>query len=228
MKLRTIAFAATLLGAGSAQAALTTTVGDAAPIVINPQMDAFYVVESATASGGAYTIHNNTANLTLIGFGVSNPSLESVAVIDDLWPYGFVTFSDGNTHDFWEAFNLIDDDWGTAPLLDDLYETSSTPQALFGDMISAVGSDYNVNYFQIADASGLGPGLSATDFGFVFAVPYSVLIGVAVDESNNTYAFVGGAAISAVPLPAAAWLMFGGLATIAGLRRRIENKDGQA
>ncbi|MCB1725188.1 MAG: VPLPA-CTERM sorting domain-containing protein [Gammaproteobacteria bacterium] len=220
MKLHSIAIFAAIFAAGQSQAALTTTIGDAVPIVINPQFDAFYVTETPVVNGGEYTIHNNTANLTLVGFGVSNPSLESIALIDGTDAFGFVTFSSGQTSDFWEALNLIDDNWGTAPLWDDLFETSSTPQNLFGDMTTAVGTDINVNYFQILDASGLSPGLSGTDFGFRYAAAASVLIGVAVDEFNNTYAFVGGTPVAPVPVPAAGWLMLGALGTLAGFGRR--------
>ena len=62
------------LAAGQSQCGSQTTIGDAVPIVINPQFDAFYVTETPVVNGGEYTIHNNTANLTLVGFGVSNPT----------------------------------------------------------------------------------------------------------------------------------------------------------
>lgn len=217
-----------LLCTGSAQA-LTVTIGDASPTVIDGTYDAFYVTETATPNGGAYTIHNNTSNLTLIGFGVSNPSLDAVATIDDNPGAGFVTFSDGNTVDFWRPMNLVVGNWASEALYDDYYDTLSDAQALFGDFADALDGEDNANYFEIFDASGLAPGLSGADFGFAEAQIASTLFGVAVDGNNNTFAFIGGQVNpgttptpnpGTVPLPAAGWMLLAGLGGLGALRRR--------
>jgi hypothetical protein len=229
MKFRTIAFAAALLATQAAQAALVPTIEDATPILLDPSKAAFYVTETPTSTGGRYTIHNNTTNLSLVGFGVTNPDMDSLPGIETAFGFspgfGPVYYSDiPDRGEFWRGFNLNGSNWSDAELYDDYYANLSTPQALFGDIGPALEGEGNSNYYQIEDARALPPGESASGFAFEFALPASSAFGVAADlngaiPSNDTFAFIN-APVTVVPLPAAGWMMLAGIGALVGFARR--------
>lgn len=217
-------------------AALTSTIEETTPDIANPLYEAFYIVETATATGGAYHIYNNTTNLTLIGFGVSNPDPSAVAMIDgedDGDPVVFSNYGDayGNgsatfTWDYWDAFNLHPDNWNETVgigaedgLYGSYYGDLSSAQALFGDIATALGGDGYANYYQIEDARGLYPGQDGIGFIFENAAVASFLFGVAVDDSNNTFAFIS-ETTPEVPLPAGAVLLLTAIGGLGGLSLR--------
>ncbi len=213
-----------LVGGTASASSLVATIVDATPTVVDSAHDAFWVEETATSTGGAYKIHNNTSNLTLLGFGVTNPNTASVAHIDANDSFGFVTFTN-STADFWEAFNLSAGNWGTADLWADYYGTYATAQQLYGDIGTALGGDGYANYYQMLDATGLEPGEDGWDFNFSYAVPASSLFGIAVDGNNSTFAFITGQVVTpttTVPVPAALPLLVGGMGVLGfvGARRR--------
>ena len=213
----------------SVASALTVTVAEngVEANILDNNFEAFYVVETETATGGAYTIHNNTTNLTLAGFGVTNGSLDAQATIDGNTDGGFITQSDGNNANLWDAFELIDDNWFEPfKLLDSNYDGFSANE-LFGpdeDVLS--DAEPIAMYFQLLDASALGAGLSASDFGFINSVPASSLFGVANDDQGNVFAFINGQVVGiggpapVVPLPAAGWMLIAGLGGLAAMRRK--------
>lgn len=230
MKARILACAAIAVGLFTTEAsALTSTIEEVSPVLINSGLDAFYVVETADGFGnGAYQIFNNTSNLTLIGFGVSNP-LATIATIDGLGGWGEPTFtnfgnaygSGGATHtsDIWDSFNLYAGNWTDEGLVNPTGDYVSA-QALFGDIGDALGGEGNANYFQIVDAFGVLPGQNGVDFGFTSAFLASFLFGVASDDSGNTFAFITATSAPQVPLPAGGVLLLSAIGGLGGLSLR--------
>lgn len=228
MKARILACAAMAVGLLTTEAsALTATIAETTPVVIDSGKDAFYVVEGYGGGNGTYHIYNNTSNLILLGFGVSNPLL-TIATIDGSASSGFTTFSNigdaygfgGATYtgDTWSPSNLTAGNWTDEDLVDGLGDAVSA-QYLFGDIGTALGGEGNANYFQVIDGIGLLPGQDGVDFGFSLGVAASFLFGVAVDGEGNTYAFIT-APTSAVPLPAGAVLLISAIGGLGGLSLR--------
>lgn len=209
--------ASALLGmSGFAQAVVAIT---PVPELIDASKPAFYVIETPVLNGGNYMIFNNTTNLRLLAFGVTNPDTSAVAVIDGLSDAGFVTYSNGITYDFWGAFNLSLANWNDDILGAPSTVSGTSAQALYGDIGTVLGADGYANYFEAWDAYGLTGGVSGWDFGFRDALPASTLFGAAVDEFDNVYTFNS---IAAVPEPEIYALTLVGLGLVGWMARRAK------
>lgn len=197
--------------------------------VIDATHTPFWFEEIPTEDGGRYVVHNNTTNLSLVGFGVTNffglPYIDNPANPDDRFSYGLPTYSiSQGDNELWTVSILDGWLWTDDFLYDGGYYYDGNTQSaaqLFGPYGNILTDEEPIAYyFQVSDADLLYPGLSASGFGFIDAAPHSVFFGVAGDDAGNTYAFIVGGPVGAVPLPAPLLLLLAGFGSLAALHRR--------
>jgi len=74
---------------------------------------------------------------------------------------------------------------------------------------------------ETALAGPLADGDSLDDFfGFLAGIPRSSIIGVSATQNGTSFFTAGQATISAVPLPAAAWMLMAGIGGLGAIARR--------
>ena len=173
------------------------------------------ITETPAPGGGVYTVTNNTADSYLTAFGVSNS--DSIAIIqggfdgiDSLFP----TFGCQSTWCY-SATNIDASNWGTTIAYGGL-----TFQQAFGDFADNVDpGDNTINWYTAVDGA-LGPGDTSSDFfGFLDAPLSSMALGI-LEGPGGTVTTFQNQDVSAVPLPAAAWLFGGAFAGLFGVARR--------
>lgn len=178
---------------------------------------------SYTKAPGAYTLINASADATVYAFGVTNPT-STAAYVDALdgpsGPYddaGFLDVAPGVSpeRELWGAVLLTEADWSVYKPLEFYVTLDMTMEDLFGTW--AYGGDV-VNWYEVYDASGIGPGETATQFNFDGPVA-SLGFVIGVNSLGAEGAAILGAPGADVPLPTAAWMFLAGVGALAGVGR---------
>jgi len=167
------------------------------------------VTEAVNGTGsGVYNVDNGS-NLTLFSFAVSNNTTTAVSS-------NGATASDG-AFIFWEA-NIIDiNTWNTFDIQDPF--AGFVPLTTFGAFTDYFDAADSVNIYWAAESQLINAGASVSD-AFLFSPAILQSAGVAFAFDSLTDTSSGIALTSAVPVPAAVWLMGSGLLGLIGVARR--------
>ena len=219
-KLSVLILGLTLGVATTANAALVFVDGAGnavTPGLLDSSKEAIYFSESLDPFGnGQYTVTNNTTGYGLLAFGISNIDTQA-----GVGPFGgtFGCGSNPATGSNWcyDASNLDAFNWNLATI--DF--AGNTGFDIYGDISNVLDAgDNTLNFYMAADGD-LQSGDSWDQFFFGQGILSSQLFVVLGDASGTTTLYgSGGQPVSAVPLPAAAWLMMSGLAGLVGVARR--------
>jgi len=213
IKKRIISVALLLGATTSADAALTFIDSNGNPVtepaVFDSGMEAVYFTETMGSDGYIhYNVTNNTQDYFLTSFGVSNT---------DTFPWVGTASDTFGCASVWcyESSILDEANWGSQELDWD----GTTGQDIFGDITNVLDpGDSMLNFYASADGE-LGPGDSWDGFLYGPGGLASQMFIVLNSQGGPLYGS-GGEPLSAVPLPAAAWLMFSGLVGFASFARR--------
>lgn len=177
---------------------------------------------------GQYNVVNNTTDLDILGFAVSNPESEIAFVLS------------GSS---WTGWNLDADSWNQpkmfSALLAQAYShamgvfvtTAYTPGVVFGSYESNFGDEAVANLFYTTDTTGIiGPGETLGGFYFgpdrlassfvAFAIPAGSFPSGVASLSPDDIHLIRGTAVTAVPLPATAWMLLTGIGCVVLRRAR--------
>jgi len=209
-----------VLGAATTTASAALVLFDSAGNTVTPGLldsskEAVYFSETVDEFGtGQYVVTNNTTGYGLLAFGISNFDTQAGV---GLFGGTFGCGSNPATGSNWcyEASNLDAFNWGTTGI--DF--NGNTGFDIYGDISNVLDAgDNTLNFYMAADGD-LQPGDSWDQFFFGQGILASQLF-VVLESASGTIYGSGGQPVSAVPLPAAAWLMMSGLAGLLGVARR--------
>lgn len=185
-----------------------------APAVLNGTQEGVFFTETETGpQQGFYDVTNNTVDYRLLAFGISN--IDTQAWIETLGSnFGC---GPGNASSWcYGAHTVTAADWDNTVIDFD----NNTGQEIFGDFTNVLDPGDNTINFYRADDGDLGPGDSWDGFLWGDALASSQMF-VVLEDSSGTTIYGSGIQPSAVPLPAAIWLLGGALAALRLRRRTI-------
>jgi hypothetical protein len=217
-KISTLVLGLTLCTAATANAAMVfvDAAGNGiAPGVIDASKDAIYFTESLDEFGnGQYTVTNNTTSYGLLAFGISNIDTQA-GIGTSGGTFGCGSNPDTGSNWCYEASNLDTFNWNVTTI--DF--SGNTGFDIYGDISNVLDAgDNTLNFYMAADGD-LQSGDSWDQFFFGQGILASQLF-VVLESASGTVYGSGGQPVSAVPVPAAAWLMLSGLVGLVGVARR--------
>ncbi|MCH9670468.1 MAG: VPLPA-CTERM sorting domain-containing protein [Gammaproteobacteria bacterium] len=182
------------------------------PMSLSPGLDPVYFTETSNGLSGQYTLYNNTQDHRIVGFGVSN--FETVPWVGAIGSRYGCEFG-GNAAWCYGSLALSAANWALEDLRDGL-----SGQDIWGAFSNVVDTGDNVVNWYAADDGDLGPGDSWD--GFLFSPLLLASQGTVILEHANTGNLLFGSGLqpSAVPLPAAAWMLLSGFVVLGAWRKR--------